>query len=87
MAGAARRLGSLALGGLAGGASVNSRGITIAAYVATTAVLVLLYIAGLTRRLGLVPLGELMDAVGSSRSGRLALIVCWAWLGWHFLAR
>jgi uncharacterized protein DUF6186 len=87
MAGAARRLGSLALGGLAGGASVTSRAITIAAYVATAAVLVLLYIAGRARRLGLAPLGELMDAVCSSRSWRLTLIVCWAWLGWHFLAR
>ena len=75
------------MGGLAGGASVSTRAITIAAYVMTAAVLVLLYIAGRTRRFGLVSLGELVDVVRSSRSVRLAVIVCWAWLGWHFLAR
>jgi hypothetical protein len=66
---------------------VTTRALTIAAYVATAAVMAALYVAGRTRRFGLVPLGEIVDAVRAFRAGRLVLIVCWAWLGWHFLAR
>jgi hypothetical protein len=80
-------VGSMAVGGVAAGAAVTTRAVTIAAYLAVAAVMVALYVAGRARRFGLAPLGEVVDAVRAFRSGRLVLIVCWAWVGWHFLAR
>lgn len=31
------------------------------------------------------PLGELLDVVFADRAARVALVVFWWWLGWHFL--
>jgi hypothetical protein len=31
------------------------------------------------------PFGELLDRVVLGRASRVAIIVCWWWLGWHFL--
>ena len=44
-------------------------------------------VAGRAQRLGLAPLGEVIDAAWSSLPGRLAVALGWAWLGWHLLAR
>jgi hypothetical protein len=44
-------------------------------------------VAGRARRFGLVPLGEVIDAVCGSLAGRLVVALGWAWLGWHLLAR
>ena len=33
----------------------------------------------------LTPPGTLLDTVMESRSARLAVIVFWWWIGWHFL--
>ena len=33
-----------------------------------------------------VGVNDLFDRVLSSRTIRLAVLVCWWWLGWHFLA-
>jgi Family of unknown function (DUF6186) len=46
-----------------------------------------LTILGRARRLGLAPLGDVMDAIRSSKAGRFALTLSWAWVGWHLLAR
>ena len=66
---------------------MTSRQLTIAAFVALALAAVVLYVAGRTRRLGLAPVGEVVDAARSSLPGRLGLVLAWAWLGWHLLAR
>jgi hypothetical protein len=63
------------------------RALIIAAYAALTLSAVALYVAGRARRFGLVPLGEVIDAVRASLVGRLVVALGWGWLGWHFLAR
>lgn len=66
---------------------MTSRELTIAAFAALALAGVALYVAGRTHRLGLAPLGEVIEAARSSLRGRLALALAWAWLGWHLLAR
>lgn len=63
------------------------RALTIAVLAALTLTAAALYAAGRARRLGLVPVGELLGAVSSALPGRLAVALGWAWLGWHLLAR
>jgi hypothetical protein len=63
-----------------------------AAYAALAVSAVALQLAGRARRLclvpfGLVPFGEVIAAVRVSLAGRLVLVLGWAWLGWHSLAR
>lgn len=61
-----------------------------------TALTITIYVAGLLAALCLTwwtgrhpdavtPLGALTSLVLASRAGRIALIVFWWWLGWHFL--
>lgn len=64
-----------------------ARALIIAALAALTLAGVALLLVGRARRLGLVPLGELIEAAGSSVPGRLAVALGWAWLGWHLLVR
>jgi Family of unknown function (DUF6186) len=68
-------------------AVMNVRNLTIALYATVAALMVILYVAGRLRRFGLVPLGDVVDVLRRSRAGQLALVLAWAWLGWHFLAR
>jgi hypothetical protein len=66
---------------------MSDRALTISSYAAVALVVVVLYVAGRARRLGLVPFGDVVDALRSLRAGRLALAIGWVWLGWHFLGR
>jgi hypothetical protein len=66
---------------------VTARSLAIAGYAVAAMVTVALILAGRTGRLGLVPPGELLDALRSSLPARLAIVLGWTWLGWHFLAR
>ena len=66
---------------------MSARSLVIAAYAALALCGLALLLAGQARRLGLVPLGEVIDAVRASLPGRLLIALVWAWLGWHLLAR
>jgi hypothetical protein len=66
---------------------VTTRGLTIAGFAVLAMVTAVLTLAGRAGRLGLVPPGELLDALRSLLPARLAIVLGWAWLGWHFLAR
>lgn len=72
---------------LAAGAPISVRAVTIAGFVILGAMALALYAAGRARRVGLAPLGDLVDAVRTSTAARLALVACWLWVGWHFLTR
>jgi Family of unknown function (DUF6186) len=63
------------------------RTLTVLGFALLGAIAVVLYLAGRARRVGLAPLGELVDALRSQTVVRLALVVVWAWVGWHLLAR
>lgn len=63
-----------------------SRGVTIAGYV-------LLAVAVLGWQLSAVvsgrraTLGHVLHAIKQSGPGRIALVVTWAWIGWHLFVR
>ena len=66
---------------------MTARSLTIAGFAVLAMVAAALTLAGRRGRLGLVPPGELLDALRSLSPARLAIVLGWAWLGWHFLAR
>ena len=66
---------------------MTARALVILAYVVLASVAVALELAGRAGRLGLVPIAAVVDAVRASRTGRIVVALCWAWLGWHLLAR
>jgi hypothetical protein len=66
---------------------VSPRNVTIAGFVALALLAVALHLAGRRHRLGLVPLGDVVDVARSCTPARIALVLGWAWVGWHFLAR
>lgn len=66
---------------------MTSRELTISAFLVLAVVALGLYLLGRVRRLGLVPLGDVTDAIRTSTAGRFALVLSWAWVGWHLLAR
>jgi hypothetical protein len=66
---------------------MTTRALTILGFALLAATAVVVYIAGRAHRLGLLPLGDLTDALRSRTAVRLALVLVWAWLGWHLLAR
>ncbi len=66
---------------------MNSHNITIAGYL-------LVLLAGLgvqflaTRtRVRIPPLGDVLTRAMRSRTGRVGVLVAWAWIGLHFFAR
>jgi hypothetical protein len=72
---------------LSGGSPMSSRELTIAGFLVLAVVALGLYLLGRARRLDLAPLGDVMEAIRTSKAGRLALALSWAWVGWHALAR
>jgi hypothetical protein len=66
---------------------MTMRVVTILGFALLGGAAVMLYLAGRTRWLGLIPLGDLVDVLRSRTVVRLALVVVWAWVGWHLLAR
>jgi hypothetical protein len=72
---------------LSGGSPMSSRELTIAGFLVLAVVALGLYLLGRARRLDLAPLGDVMEAIRTSKAGRLALALSWAWVGWHVLAR
>ena len=66
---------------------MTARSLTIAGFAVLAVVTTALTLTGRTGRLGLVPPGELLDALRSLLPARLAIVLGWAWLGWHVLAR
>ena len=72
---------------LSRGVPMSSRDLTIAGFLVLAALALVLYVLGHARRLGLTPLGDLVDRIRTSAAGRVVLALSWAWVGWHILAR
>ncbi|MEU2035081.1 DUF6186 family protein [Nocardia amamiensis] len=66
---------------------MSDRAIVVAGFVlvlvATLGAVVLTHV----RRDLVAPLGETVRYLTRTRAARVAAVVVWAWLGWHFLAR
>lgn len=63
-----------------------TRSITIAGYLAVIAAAVAIDVTARRGAGRLEPLADTIAAAMSDRTVRVALVVTWWWIGWHFLA-
>jgi Family of unknown function (DUF6186) len=61
--------------------------VTIAGYLLVVAGIVLLQVLATRTRVPVPSLGELLTRAMRSRTGRVGVLVAWAWIGLHFFAR
>jgi len=66
---------------------MNSHDITIAGYLAVLGLGVVLQLLATRSRVPVPPLGDVLSRAMRSRTGRVGILVAWAWLGLHFFAR
>jgi len=65
---------------------VNSHTITIAGYLVVLAGIVLLQLLAARTRVPVPSLGDLLTRAMRTRTGRVGVLVAWAWIGLHFFA-
>ncbi len=61
--------------------------VTIAGYLVVVAGIVLLQVLATRTRVPVPSLGDLLTLAMRSRTGRVGVLVAWAWVGLHFFAR
>ncbi len=66
---------------------MSSHNVTIAGYLALLAAAVGLQALATRTRAPVPPLGEVLTRIMRTRTGRVGVLVAWAWLGLHFFAR
>lgn len=66
---------------------MSSAAVTVAGFVLFALAGVGLELAARRPRSRLPRLGDVLSLVTSTGPGRVALLLCWWWLGWHFLVR
>ena len=66
---------------------MNSHDLTIAGYLAVLAGIVVLQLLATGTGLPVPALGDLLTRAMRTRTGRVGVLVAWAWLGLHFFAR
>ena len=66
---------------------MNSHDITIAGYLAMLGGIVLLQVLATRTRVPVPALGDLLTRAMRTRTGRVGVLVAWAWIGLHFFAR
>ena len=65
---------------------MNSHEITIAGYLAVLGGIVLLQVLATRTRVPVPALGDLLTRAMRTRTGRVGVLVAWAWIGLHFFA-
>ena len=65
---------------------MNSHTITIAGYLVVLAGIVLLQLLAARTRVPVPSLGDLLTRAMRTRTGRVGVLVAWAWIGLHFFA-
>ena len=65
---------------------MNSHEITIAGYLAMLGGIVLLQVLATRTRVPVPALGDLLTRAMRTRTGRVGVLVAWAWIGLHFFA-
>jgi hypothetical protein len=66
---------------------MTSRELTITGYLTVLAACVALQVAAVRKPERLPSLGRVFTHVMRSRTGRVGVLVAWAWLGLHFFAK
>ncbi len=66
---------------------MTSHEITIAGYLAVLGGIVLLQVLASRTRAPVPSLGDLLTRAMRTRTGRVGVLVAWAWVGLHFFAR
>ncbi len=66
---------------------MSSHDITILGYLVVLAAGVLLELLAVFTPAPIPPLGEILTRIMRSRTGRVGMLVAWAWVGLHFFAR
>ena len=66
---------------------MNSHEVTIAGYLVVLAGIVLLQVLAIRTRVPVPSFGDLLTRAMRSRTGRVGVLVAWAWVGLHFFAR
>jgi hypothetical protein len=66
---------------------MNSHEVTIAGYLLVLAGIVLLQVLATRTRVPVPSFGDLLTRAMRSRTGRVGVLVAWAWIGLHFFAK
>ena len=66
---------------------MSSRELTIIGYLSVLGAAIALQVAALRRPERLPSLGRVLTGVMRSRTGRVGVLVAWAWIGLHFFAK
>jgi len=66
---------------------MNSHEVTIAGYLVAEAGIVLMQVLATRTRAPVPSLGDLLTRAMRTRTGRVGVLVAWAWIGLHFFAR
>jgi len=66
---------------------MNSHEITIIGYLVVLGGIVVLEVLATRTRVPVPSLGDLLTRAMRSRTGRVGILVAWAWVGLHFFAR
>lgn len=66
---------------------MTSHWVTITGYLAVLAAFVALQAAGASARTQIPALGAILSRIMRTRTGRVGILVAWAWIGLHFFAR
>jgi hypothetical protein len=66
---------------------MNSHEVSIAVYLVVLAGIVLLQVLATRTRAPVPSLGDLLTRAMRSRTGRVGVLVAWAWVGLHFFAK
>ena len=66
---------------------MNSHNVTIAGYLLVVAAIVLLQLLATKTRAPIPSLGDLLTRAMRTRTGRVGMLVAWAWIGLHFFAK
>jgi hypothetical protein len=66
---------------------MTSHEVTIAGYLVVLAAIVVLQVLATRTRAPIPSLGEMLTRAMRSRTGRVGVLVAWAWIGLHFFAK
>jgi Family of unknown function (DUF6186) len=66
---------------------MNAHDLTVLGYVLILIAGVALELIAVRPRYGIPPLGEIFTRIMRTRTGRVGVLVAWAWVGVHFFAR
>jgi hypothetical protein len=66
---------------------MTSHQVTIAGYLVVLVAIVLMQVLATRTRIPIPSLGALLTRAMRSRTGRVGVLVAWAWIGLHFFAR